>query len=77
MGQVVYGGTQAEAKSRAFRRTLYVSADIAAGEPLTAANVRIVRPGFGLPPKYYDIIIGKRVNRNVAAGTPVQWDLIA
>jgi len=77
MGQVLYGGTQAEAKSRAFRRTLYVSADVAAGEPLTAANVRIVRPGFGLPPKYYDIIIGKRVNRDVAAGTPVQWDLIA
>jgi len=77
LGQVAYGGTQAEEKSRAFRRTLYVSADIRAGEPLTAQNVRIVRPGFGLPPKYYDIVIGKRVNRDIAAGTPVGWELIA
>ena len=77
LGQVAYGGTQAEEKSRAFRRTLYVSADIRAGEPLTAQNVRIVRPGFGLPPKYYDIVIGKRVNRDIAAGTPVGWEFIA
>lgn len=76
-GQVVYGGTEAEAKSRAFRRTLYVSHDILAGQPLSSSNVRIVRPGFGLAPKYYDIVMGKRVNRDVAAGTPVAWDLIA
>jgi N-acetylneuraminate synthase len=77
VGHVAYGGTPAEAKSRAFRRTLYVSQDIRAGEPLSSSNVRIVRPGFGLAPKYYDIVIGKRVNRDVAAGTPVAWDLIA
>lgn len=77
LGGVVYGGTQAEEKSRAFRRTLYVSADIAAGQVLTPDNVRIVRPGFGLPPKFYDIVMGKRVNRDVKAGTPVHWDLIA
>ena len=76
-GSVAYGGTQAEEKSRAFRRTLYVSQDIRAGQPLSSSNVRIVRPGFGLAPKYYDIVIGKRVNRDVAAGTPVGWDLIA
>ena len=77
LGQVTYGGTRAERKSRVFRRTLYVSRDVRAGEPLTADNVRIVRPGFGLPPKYYDIVLGKRVNRDVPAGTPVHWDLIA
>lgn len=77
LGNVVYGGTQSEAKSRTFRRTLYISADIRAGERLSADNVRIVRPGFGLAPKYYDIVIGKRVNRDVSAGTPVHWDLIA
>ena len=76
-GQVAYGGTQAEEKSRAFRRTLYVSQDIRAGQPLSSSNVRIVRPGFGLAPKYYEIVMGKRVNRDVAAGTPVAWDLIA
>jgi N-acetylneuraminate synthase len=39
--------------------------------------MRIVRPGFGLAPKFYDIVLGKRVNRDLPAGTPVQWDLIA
>jgi N-acetylneuraminate synthase len=77
MGKVTYGGTQAEAKSRAFRRTLYISKDVRAGEALSSDNMRIVRPGFGLAPKFYDIVLGKRVNRDLPAGTPVQWDLIA
>ncbi len=77
LGSVTYGGTRAESQSKAFRRTLYVSKDIRAGEPLTPDNMRIVRPGFGLPPKYYDILLGKRINRDLSAGTPVQWDLIA
>jgi pseudaminic acid synthase len=77
LGRVTYGGTQAEAKSKAFRRTLYISKDVRAGERLSPDNVRIVRPGFGLAPKYYDIVMGKRVNRDLSAGTPVQWDLIA
>ncbi len=77
LGNVTYGGTQAESKSKAFRRTLYISRDVRAGEALSPDNVRIVRPGFGLAPKYYDIMMGKRVNRDLPAGTPVHWDLIA
>ena len=77
MGQVNYGGTAAEAKSRAFRRTLYIAADMKAGERLDAVNLRIVRPGFGMAPKYFDQMLGKRVNRDVVAGTPLSWDLIA
>lgn len=77
IGKVTFGGTKAEEKSRAYRRSLYVSRDIAAGEPLTAENMRIVRPGFGLPPKFYDQMLGKRVTRAVTPGTPVDWDLIA
>ena len=77
IGEVSYGGTKAEETSRSFRRTLYVSADIRAGECLSRKNIRIVRPGFGLAPKYYDIVVGKRVNRDVSVGTPVSWDLIA
>jgi len=77
LGQVSYGGTQAEAKSRAFRRTIYISRDVRAGEALSADNLRIVRPGFGLAPKFFDIVIGKRVNRDLPAGTPMHWDLIA
>ena len=77
LGEVRYGGTAAEEKSRAFRRTLYVARDLRAGEVLSADNLRIVRPGYGLPPKYYDILLGKRVARDVAAGTPMSWDLLA
>lgn len=77
LGTVTYGGTAAETKSRVFRRTLYVARDIKAGEVLTRENLRIVRPGFGLPPKHYDVLLGKRVGRDVAAGTPMAWDLLA
>lgn len=77
VGKVTFGGTKAEEKSRAYRRSLYVSRDIAAGEPLTPENMRIVRPGFGLPPKFYDQMLGKRVTRAATPGTPIDWDLIA
>ena len=77
LGSVAYGGTAAEEKSRVFRRTLYVASDMKAGEQLTPQNLRIVRPGYGLPPKYFDILLGKRINRDAAAGTPFSWDLLA
>lgn len=77
LGRVTYGGTAAEAKSRAFRRTLYIAQDMRAGERLTTQNLRIVRPGFGLPPKFYDTLLGKRINQDASAGTPLSWDLLA
>lgn len=77
IGRVTYGGTQAEAKSRVFRRTLYIARDMKAGEVLTRENLRIVRPGFGLPPKYFDTLLGKRINRDAATGTPLTWELLA
>jgi N-acetylneuraminate synthase len=77
LGSVTYGGTAAEAKSRAFRRTLYVARDMKAGDSLTVENLRIVRPGFGLPPKFYEMLLGKRINQDAAAGTPLSWDLLA
>jgi N-acetylneuraminate synthase len=77
LGQVTYGGTAAEAKSRAFRRTLYVARDMKAGDALTRESLRIVRPGFGLPPKHYDMLLGKRVSRDVRAGTPMSWELLS
>jgi N-acetylneuraminate synthase len=76
LGSIKYGGTQAEEKSRAFRRTLYIARPMRAGEVLTAQNMRILRPGFGLSPKYFETLLGKHVNRDVGAGTPVSWDLI-
>jgi N-acetylneuraminate synthase len=76
IGKVTYGGTVAEEKSRAFRRSLYLSRNIKAGEVLSRENMRIVRPGYGLPPKYFDTLIGKRINRSSPAGTPLSWDLL-
>lgn len=77
IGHVTYGGTLEEEKSRAFRRTLYISRDMKAGEVLSSDNFRIVRPGFGLAPKYFDTMLGKRINKDAVAGTPLSWDLLA
>lgn len=77
LGGVVFGGSAAEAKSMAFRRSLYIARDMAAGEALDARNLRAVRPGYGLPPKYQGVMMGKRVNRALKAGTPLAWDHVA
>jgi N-acetylneuraminate synthase len=77
LGQVSYGPTAAEQKSLQFRRSLYVVADIPAGTRLTADNVRAIRPGSGLAPKYLDQVIGRAVARDVKRGTPLSWDLFA
>jgi N-acetylneuraminate synthase len=76
LGQISYGATQAEAKSRIFRRSLYVTQDLAPGDMLTPDNLRCIRPGLGLPPKYYDVLLGQRVGRSVKAGTPMSWGLL-
>lgn len=77
LGSIRYGGTAAEAGSRIFRRSLYIAQDIAEGDELTPENLRIVRPGYGLPPKFFEQMLGKKVNRSATAGTPVTWGLIA
>lgn len=76
LGKISYGATEAEKKSLTFRRSLYISQDMKKGDVLTPANLRAIRPGSGLPPKYYDILIGKRIGRDVKAGQPMQWNLI-
>jgi N-acetylneuraminate synthase len=76
LGQVNYGPIEAEKKSLLFRRSLYICEDLQAGDVLTAQNLRAIRPGLGLPPKYIDQLIGKRVVRAVKRGTPAQWDLV-
>ena len=76
LGQVRYGATAAEEKSKVFRRSLYIARDLKAGDLLTSENVRAVRPGFGLPPKHLEQVLGRRVNRDVDAGTPLAWELL-
>jgi pseudaminic acid synthase len=75
LGKVVYGGTEAEEKSKGFRRSLYIAEDMKADDVLNKKNLRIIRPGYGLPPKYYETLIGKKVNQDVKKGTPISWDL--
>ena len=77
LGGVNYGPTPAEVKSLAYRRSVYVVADVRAGEAFTPANLRIIRPGHGLAPKYQRIALGKKAARDIARGTPLSWDLIA
>jgi len=76
LGAVRYEVSRQEDASRVFRRSLFVVQDIKAGELLTHENLRAIRPGYGLPPKYYDILLGKKVNRDVPRGTPASWELI-
>lgn len=75
IGEVRYGPTAAEEKSLQFRRSLYVTENLNPGDTLTADNVRAIRPGFGLPPKYLEQVLGKRVRHTVRRGTAVSWDL--
>lgn len=74
-GKVRYGPTEADARSLQFRRSLYVVQDLKAGEILTPENLRAIRPGCGLPPKYLETLLGRRVSRDVARGTAASWDL--
>ena len=76
LGQVSYGPTEAELKSLQYRRSLYVGEDMRAGEIFTEQNLRRIRPGAGLAPKYYDLLLGRSVTRDVARGTPVSWELV-
>jgi len=76
LGQVRYGPSEAEKNSLVFRRSLYVVADMRAGEVLSPANLRAIRPGHGLAPGLYDTLMGKRVARDVRRGTPMSWDLL-
>lgn len=76
LGGVKEGVSESEAPNLQFRRSLYAVADIAVGELLTAANVRSIRPGNGLPPKYYKDILGRRARKPIRYGTPLSWDLI-
>lgn len=76
LGKVNYGPTEKEKASLQYRRSLYVTQDMKAGDFFTGENLRAIRPGLGLPPKYYDCLIGKKVKRDVKRGTPVSWDLL-
>ena len=76
LGVISYGPTEAEKKSLQYRRSLYIVEDIAAGEALTEKNLRAIRPGLGLAPKYLQIFLGKTITRDAKRGTALTWDLL-
>jgi pseudaminic acid synthase len=71
MGHVKYGSLAAEKNSLKFRRSIYVSKDIRNGERITPENIRCIRPGLGLPTKYYEEVLGKFATVDLKAGTPL------
>lgn len=76
LGNINYGPTEAEKASLNFRRSLYVTQDMKAGDVFTPQNLRAIRPGLGLPPKYYQVLLGKKVTKNLKRGTPLKWEII-
>ncbi|WP_374654220.1 pseudaminic acid synthase [Phenylobacterium sp.] len=77
LGRAHYDTLGSERGSLQFRRSLYVTADVKAGEPLTRANVRSIRPGNGLPPVHLDEVLGKSATRDLARGEPLAWEMVA
>lgn len=77
LGIVHYGVTEDEAKTRTFRRSLFVVEDVKAGERFTPQNVRAIRPGQGLHTRFLGEVIGQKARRDIPRGTPLSWDLVA
>ena len=76
LGKAYIGPTEAEKLSITFRRSLYIVKDLKSGDILTKENVRAIRPGLGLPPKYFDQILGKKIKSSVKMGTAIMWEMI-
>ena len=77
LGEVRLEASSQEQSSRQFRRSLYIVEDMQPGERFTTQNLRAIRPGYGLPPKYLDMLLGKVLARHVTRGTPMSWDLLS
>jgi len=77
LGSARYGPTEAEESSLVFRRSLYIARDMKKGEVFSPQNLRAIRPGRGLPPKFIAEFMGKKIARDAPMGTPVSWELLA
>jgi N-acetylneuraminate synthase len=74
LGGVRYGPSEHEQASADYRRSIFVSADVGAGELLSRDNVRVIRPGHGLAPRYLPEVLGRRARRPLTRGTPLRWE---
>lgn len=77
IGKISYGITEAEEKSVQFKRSLYITNDVRKGDFINQNNVKAIRPGLGMPPKYLPTVIGRRFNNDYKIGTPLTWEIIA
>lgn len=76
LGHIQYDVQEIERPSLSYKRSIYVAQNIKAGELFTAQNLRRIRPANGLAPKYYELLLGKKASHDIAAGTPLSWDLV-
>jgi pseudaminic acid synthase len=76
VGKAKIGPSKREEKSKQFRRSIYVTKDVTAGEVISPENIRVVRPGFGLESKYLNFVEGLLFSRDVKAGTRLNWDIL-
>lgn len=74
LGTVKYGVQKAEEKSLLYKRSVFVVKDLQIGDVLTEDNIRVIRPGTGLPPKYYEMLLGKSIKKEIKAGTPLTFE---
>ena len=76
LGKITYELTEKQKKGREFARSLFVVKDMKKGEIFTEENVRSIRPGYGLPPKYLKDVLGKKATKDIEKGTPLKWDMV-
>ena len=76
VGKISYQPQESEMGNRIFRKSIFVTNNIIAGELFTAENIRVIRPANGLHPRYYEEILGKKARVDIERGTPLEWKLI-
>lgn len=76
LGEIQYGIQSIEEKSLFFKRSIYISDDIKKGDVFSENNIKVIRPGIGLEPKYYDQILGKKAETDIKKGTPMDWNMV-
>jgi pseudaminic acid synthase len=76
LGSIHYGPSDEEMASLVFKRSIYVKKDLKKGDKLSRQNISIIRPGLGIKPKYFEQLIGKKINCDIKTGSPLKWSLI-
>ena len=76
LGHVQFGPTAGDIGSMSGRRSIYLCENVSRGDVASASNIKVVRPNKGLPPKYYDFILGRKFNSDFSKGDPLNWDML-